>query len=46
MVFLMWIDLLCVALLFWVTIRVAGEGAWGAAIVFVSVLLSGLIVQV
>ena len=35
-------DVLCLLLLAWVSFRVSEEGAWGAAIVFFTVLLAGL----
>jgi hypothetical protein len=39
----MFFDLVCLAMVCWVSFRVSDEGAWGAAMVFFTVLFSGLI---
>ncbi len=39
----MFFDVLCLALLAWMSFRVADEGAWGAVMVLCSVLLAGLL---
>ncbi|MCA9069226.1 MAG: CvpA family protein [Planctomycetaceae bacterium] len=38
----MLIDLLCLAVMIWVAIRVTAEGAWGSVIVFLTVGMAGL----
>ncbi len=38
----MFLDLVCLAVVAWVSFRVAEEGAWGAVVVFFSVLFAGL----
>lgn len=38
----MFLDLICLAVVAWVSLRVSDEGAWGAVIVFFSVLFAGL----